>query len=115
MSSPFIPYMVLMEWTDSFCVAGLAWWLVLRDRHRAWATVALTIALSSKPSVLLLMVPMLAWSPAVRRELLWAVAATVAILLPFALWTGVAQFVYDTVLVFADLPTRRDGLTLDGA
>ncbi|MHB8717928.1 MAG: hypothetical protein ACYDAC_03415 [Candidatus Dormibacteria bacterium] len=114
-SSPLIPFMVLMDWTDSFCVAGFAWWLVLRDRHRWWATLALTMALGSKPSVLLLMVPMLAWSGAMRRELVWAALGALALLLPFAIWTGVPQFVQDTVLVFADLPARHDALTLDGA
>lgn len=39
--SPFVPFMVLMEWTGSFSVAGLVWWLVLRDRHRNWAIACL--------------------------------------------------------------------------
>jgi hypothetical protein len=33
---------------------------------------------------------------------------------PFALWTGIPQFVYDTVGVFGDLPIRQDGVTVDG-
>ena len=113
-ASPFVPFMVLTEWTDSFCVAGLAWWLVLRERHRGWATFALTIGLASKPSVLLVMVPLLFWTAEARREVIWAVTATVAILAPFAIWTGVPQFVYDVAGVFGDLPTRPDGVTLDG-
>jgi hypothetical protein len=113
-ASPFVPFMVLSEWTDSFCVAGLAWWLVLRERHRSWATAALTIGLASKPSVLLVMVPLVFWMRDVRREVIWAAAATAVIVAPFALWTGLPQFVYDTVGVFADLPIRHDGLTVDG-
>ncbi len=106
--------MVLTEWTDTFCVAGLAWWLVLRERHRGWATFVLTLGLASKPSVLLLMVPLLFWTREARREVIWAVAATAAIVAPFAIWTGIPQFVYDTVGVFGDLPVRPDGVTFDG-
>jgi hypothetical protein len=113
-ASPFVPFMVLTEWTDSFCVAGLAWWLVLRERHRAWATFVLTLGLASKPSVLLLMVPLLFWTREARRELIWAAAATVVIVAPFAIWTGIPQFLYDTVFVFGDLPIRPDGITVDG-
>lgn len=113
-ASPFVPFMVLTEWTDSFCVAGLAWWLVLRERHRGWATLVLTLGLASKPSVLLLMVPLLFWTREARRELIWAAVATVAIVAPFAIWTGIPQFLYDTAFVFGDLPVRPDGVTFDG-
>jgi hypothetical protein len=113
-ASPFVPFMVLTEWTDSFCVAGLAWWLVLRERHRGWATFLLTLGLASKPSVLLLMIPLLFWTREARRELIWAAAATVLIVAPFAIWTGIPQFLYDTVFVFGDLPVRQDGITFDG-
>ncbi len=114
LASPFVPFMVLTEWTDSFCVAGLAWWLVLRERHRGWATVCLALGLSSKPSVLLLMIPLLFWTREARREVIWAVAATALIVAPFAIWTGIPQFVYDTVGVFGDLPVRQDGITING-
>lgn len=113
-ASPFVPFMVLTEWTDSFCVAGLAWWVVLRERHRGWATFVLTLGLASKPSVLLVMVPLAFWTREARREVIWAVAATVAVLAPFAIWTGIPQFVYDTIGVFGDLPIRPDGVTVDG-
>lgn len=113
-ASPFLPFMVLTEWTDSFGVAGMAWWLVLRDRHRVPATLALTLGITSKPSMLLLLLPLMAWRGGPRRELLWASAASLVVVAPFALWTGVPQFVYDTVGVFGDLPARPDGITLDG-
>jgi Glycosyltransferase family 87 len=113
-ASPFIPFMVLTEWTDTFCIAGLAWWLVLRERHRNWAIVALTVGLASKPSMLPLMVPLLFWDSAARRELLWSAVATVVIVAPFALWTGMAQFVYDTVGIYTDLLTRHDSANLNG-
>jgi hypothetical protein len=113
-ASPFIPFMVLTEWTDTFCMAGLAWWLVLRDRHRNWAIVALTVGLASKPSMLPLMVPLLFWNRAARLEVLWSAVATVVIVVPFALWTGIPQFVYDTVGIYADLLTRHDSANLNG-
>lgn len=113
-ASPFLPFMVLTEWTDTFCVAGFAWWLVLRDRHRNWAVAALTVGLASKPTMLAVMVPILVWSGPARSELIRTAVATVAILAPFAIWTGVPQFVYDTVGIYADLPGRHDAANLNG-
>jgi hypothetical protein len=113
-ASPFIPIMVLLEWTDTFAMAGFAWWLVLRDSHRRWAIVCLTLALASKPSMLPLMLPLLLWMRESWRELVWSMVGTVAIALPFALWTGVPQFVYDTIGLYGDLPTRRDSVNLNG-
>jgi hypothetical protein len=113
-ASPFIPFMVLTEWTDTFCIAGLAWWLVLRRDHRNWAIAALTIGLASKPSMLPLMVPLLFWDRSARIELLWSAVATVVIVAPFALWTGVPQFVYDTVGIYGDLLTRHDAVNING-
>jgi hypothetical protein len=113
-ASPFIPFMVLTEWTDTFCIAGLAWWLLLRDRHRNWAIVALTVGLASKPSMLPLMVPLLFWNRAARIELLWSSVATAVIVAPFAVWTGLPQFTYDTVGIYADLITRHDAVNLNG-
>jgi hypothetical protein len=40
--------------------------------------------------------------------------ATVVIVVPFALWTGIPQFVYDTVGIYADLLTRHDSANLNG-
>lgn len=113
-ASPFVPYMVLTEWTDTFCVAGLAWWLVLRDRHRNWAIAALTVGLASKPTMLAVMVPIVFWSGAARREVIRAAVATVVVVAPFAIWTGLPQFVYDTVGIFGDLPSRHDSANLNG-
>lgn len=113
-ASPFVPFMVLTEWTDTFCVAGFAWWLVLRDRQPRWATLILALGLASKPSVVLLLLPMLIWVETARRQLIWALAGALMILAPFALWTGIPQFFYDTVGVFTDLPVRTDGVTVDG-
>jgi hypothetical protein len=114
LASPFLPFMVLTEWTDSFCVAGLAWWLLLRDRHRNWAIVALTIGLASKPTMLAVMGPILLWNSAARGELLRSAVTTVAIITPFAIWTGLPQFVYDTVGIFGDLPGALQGANLNG-
>ncbi|MBJ7593596.1 MAG: DUF2029 domain-containing protein [Candidatus Dormibacteraeota bacterium] len=114
LASPFLPFMILTEWTDTFCVAGMAWWLVLRDRHRNWAIAALTVGLACKPTMLAVMVPLAFWNGAVRSELLRAAVATVAIVAPFAIWTGVPQFVYDTVGIYGDLPGRHDAANLNG-
>ncbi len=113
-ASPFVPFMVVLEWTDSFSVAGMVWWLVLRDRHRNWAIACLAMGLASKPSMVPLLVPVLLWVRPVRGELLRATVGTIAIVAPFALWTGIAQFVYDTVEIFADLPTRHDAVNVNG-
>lgn len=112
--SPFIPLMILYAWTDFICLAGVAWWWVLRDRHRAWAVLCLALALASKPVFLPLIVPMVFWVRSTWRELLWAVAGAVLIMVPFALWTGTAQFVYDTITIFGDLPTRHDSIGVNG-
>jgi hypothetical protein len=113
-ASPLVPLMVLTEWTDTFSIAGFAWWLVLRERHRTWAIAALTLGLASKPSMLPLLVPLLVWSRGARTEMLWAAAATAVVVAPFAVWTGVPQFVYDTVGIYADLLTRHDAVNLNG-
>jgi hypothetical protein len=114
LASPFVPFMVLTEWTDTFCIAGFAWWLLLRDRHRAWATVALTIGMASKPSMLPLLVPLVIWVRSARIEVLWSALATVVVVAPFAVWTGLPQFVYDTVGIYGDLPTRHDAVNING-
>jgi hypothetical protein len=112
--SPLIPVMILNAWTDTFCVAGLAWWLVLRDHHRNWSVALLALAFACKPTILPLLLPLLFWVRMGWRELLWAIFGALLIVAPFALWTGVAQFVYDTVFIFGDLPARRDSLDLNG-
>ncbi len=114
LASPFIPLMILNAWTDTFSLAGLAWWLVLRDRHRNWATAFLAMGLASKPTMLPLILPMVVWVRSTWRELLWAVCGAVLITAPFAVWTGIAQFVYDTITIFGDLPPRRDSVNLNG-
>ncbi len=114
LASPFIPLMILYAWTDSVSMAGMAWWLVLRDRHRNWSTLVLAVTLASKPTFLPLVIPLVFWVRSTWREFLWATGGAVLIVAPFALWTGVAQFVYDTVLIFGDLPARRDAVGLNG-
>jgi hypothetical protein len=111
---PFIPLMILTAWTDVFCFAGLAWWLVLRDRNRNWSIVFLALALASKPTMLPLIVPMLFWVRSIWRELLWATAGALVVVAPFALWTGLPQFIYDTFSIYGDLPTRHDSINLNG-
>lgn len=113
-ASPFLPFMVLTEWIDTFSVAAMAGWLVLRERHRPWATAVLAVGFACKPSMLLLMAPLVVWTRGARRETLYAALGAMGMVLPFAVWTGLPQFVYDTVGIFADLPARTDGYTVDG-
>jgi hypothetical protein len=113
-ASPFLLLMILSSWTDVYCFAGFAWWLVLRDRHRGWAIVCLAVALACKPTMLPLMVPLIFWVRSSWRELVRATCAALVLVAPFALWTGLPQFVYDTISIYGDLPTRRDSVNLNG-
>lgn len=112
--SPFIPLMILSAWTDSVSMACAVWWLLLRDRHRNWSIVFLALALASKPTFVPIVIPMLFWVRTTWREFLWATSAAVVIVAPFALWTGIPQFVYDTITIYNDLPTRRDSVGFNG-
>jgi hypothetical protein len=112
--SVFLPLMILHAWTDTVSLAGMAWWLVLRDRHRNWAIACLAMTVAGKPTVLPLLVPMVYWMRSIWRELVWAAIGALIVVAPFAIWTGVPQFVYDTVSIFGDLPTRHDAVTVDG-
>ena len=69
---------------------------------------------STKPTMLPLIIPMLFWTRSIWRELLWATAGALIIVAPFALWTGIPQFVYDTFTIYGDLPTRHDSVNLNG-
>ncbi|MDQ2961111.1 MAG: glycosyltransferase 87 family protein, partial [Candidatus Dormibacteraeota bacterium] len=113
-SSPFLLLMILSSWTDVYSFAAFAWWLVLRDRHRGWAMVCLAVALACKPTMLPLLVPLIFWVRSSWRELVRAACGALVIVAPFALWTGLPQFVYDTVSIYGDLPTRRDSTNLNG-
>jgi hypothetical protein len=61
-----------------------------------------------------LMVPLLFWNRAARIELLWSLVAAAVVVAPFAVWTGLPQFTYDTVGIYADLLTRHDAVNLNG-
>jgi hypothetical protein len=112
--SPFIPLMILNAWTDSVSMACAVWWLLLRDRHRNWSIAFLALALASKPTFVPIVIPLVFWVRTTWREFLWATSAALVIVAPFALWTGIPQFVYDTITIYNDLPTRRDSVGFDG-
>ena len=114
LASPFIPVMTLLEWTDTFSVVPMVWWLVMRDGHRRWAIFCLGVAVASKPTILPVLIPFILWERSVWIELVKATVGAFVVALPFVLWTGLAQFVYDIAGIYADLPARHDSLNLNG-
>jgi hypothetical protein len=90
----FVP-LVVNAWVDVYTAAGAALWWLLRDRRWAAASVALGAVAAAKPIMLAALVPVAVWDRAVLRELAVAALAAVLLCLPFAIWTGPAEFVYD--------------------
>ena len=111
----FLPLMTLADWTDTFSVAGFVWWLALRGERPTAARLALGLAMAAKPSMLPLLVPFLLWQRSAWRDAVWAVIVAAVVVLPFAIWTGVATLAYDVAGVYVDLPLRHDSLNLNGA
>src|SRR5437660_346429 len=109
---PLTVGMIQSAWTDVYSAAFFAAWLVLRRGHRRWAILALALCLCVKPTILVGLIPFLVWSSRARRELLLAVPAALVVIVPFALATGVGQFLYDVIGVQAAFGNRYDGLDL---
>ncbi len=109
---PMTTAMLFYAWVDVYSIAGFAAWLALRERHPRWAVVCLAFSLSVKPTILIALVPWVLWSRAARRELLFAAAAALALLIPFVIATGPAALYQDVIGVQAKLGFRYDGLTL---
>ena len=112
MALPLTVGMIQSAWTDVYSAAFFAAWLVLRREHRRWAILALALCLCVKPTILVGLIPFLVWSSRARRELLLAVPAALVVIVPFALATGVGQFLYDVIGVQAAFGNRYDGLDL---
>lgn len=111
---PFAPFMIFQAWPEVYPLAGLTVWLVLRDRHPWLGTSALALGLATVPTTVpLLALPWLWWHRA-RLEVTVAAAGVIAISLPFAAWAGFSRFWADTVLLQLRLPTRHDGLSING-
>jgi hypothetical protein len=109
---PLTAPLILYSFAEVDVLAGLALWLLLRDRHRRLGLVALTVAMATKPTIALLLIPYALWLPRARRDVAAGVAGVMLLNLPFAIATGPAQLIYDQLGVFVDFPTLYSGLTL---
>ncbi len=112
---PTTPLLITAAWTEVYPLAAICWWLVVRSRHRTIGIALLAIALAAKFTVLPAIVVLALWSVSLRREILWAAATSLAVYIPFAIWTGPASFVYDVAGVFGHLNNDVGSLSLNGA
>jgi hypothetical protein len=112
LASPLMVGMIHEAWVDVYMMAGIVWWLALRRDHRRWSMVALAIGLMVKPTSLVLVAPAFLWSRRGRVEVAVAVAGSLVVIVPFALWTGVGTFVYSVFGYQLALPFRSDSLNL---
>lgn len=113
MAFPLTVGMVLFSWVDILTMAGLAVWMVLFRSHPRIATVALVLALGTKPTALIALVPIFFWSVRARRQVLIAGLVTALVSVPFAVATGVAQFYYDVLGLHIAGFSRYDSLTVN--
>ena len=112
---PTTPLLITAAWTEVYPLAAICWWLVLRPQHRTVGIAILAIAIAAKFTVLPALVVLALWSTGLRREILWAAAASLVVYIPFAIWTGPLAFVYDVVGVFGHLNNSVASLSLSGA
>ncbi len=104
----------LLAWVDTYSVALFVLWAALRRRRGILASLALGASLATKLTIAPALIPFWLWSSKVRREGAIAILVAAAIALPFAIATGVGEFVQDVIGVYVDLPTRFDALTVNG-
>ena len=103
---------VYKSWVDVYLMAGVVWWLALRDRHRRWSAVALGVALLVKPTALLLVVPAFLWSRRGRVEIAVAGLGALMVTTFFAAITGIGTYLFSTVGFQLWTPFRADSLNL---
>jgi hypothetical protein len=113
MAFPLTIGMVVSSWVDIIMMAALAVWFVLFRSHPRVATVALVIALATKPTTLIALVPIFFWSVRARRQMLIAGGIAAAFVLPFALVTGLSQFYFNVLGVQLNVLPRLDALTVN--
>ena len=111
-ASPLMVGMIHEAWVDVYMIAGLVWWLALRRDHRRWSVVFLAAGLMVKFASLVLVVPAFLWSRRGRLEIVVAVVVSALVILPFALVTGLGNFVYSVFGYQLALPFRSDSLSL---
>jgi hypothetical protein len=113
--SPFGVDLAEHAFNDATGVACLLLWFLGRQRHPRWARLALGIALTTKPTVLAALLVMLVWSRAARRDIWWGLGVAAAIVIPFALWDGIGNFLHSTVELWLGpvfLMNRADAITI---
>ena len=111
---PLTVVMITSAFVETYSIGLLALWLVLRERHQRLAVVVLAVALATKPTIALAVLPFFLWSWPARREIVTAVVLAALLVLPFALVTGFRQFYDDVAGVHLQLfPTRIDALTVN--
>ena len=111
---PLTVYMARHGWVDTLTLAAFAAWLALRHHdRRVLGAIALGLGICAKPTVAILVIPYLVWSPRCRREVLAAVAVCLAILAPFAVSIGPHALWDDIVGVELRLPVRYDSLGIN--
>jgi hypothetical protein len=95
--SPFGVALAEHAFNDANGALCLLLWFIGRDRHPRWARFALGVALTTKPTILAALLFALVWSRSARRDIWWALAIAAVIVIPFALWDGVSNFLNATV------------------
>jgi hypothetical protein len=111
---PLTASLILSAWVETYSVATLALWLVLRRSHPRLALIPLAVCLATKPTILIALLPLFVWSGRARVQIILAAVGAAVIVLPFALVTGLRQFYDDVVGVHLHIfPDRTDALTVN--
>ena len=96
-ASPFNVGMVNRSWVEIYIVAGVVMWLALRGSRRRLAILCLGVAMLVNAITPLVLLPAFIWSRRARREVVVAAIGAALFALPFALITGVGQFLHDVI------------------
>lgn len=77
--------LITAAWTEVYPLAAVCWWLAARSSHRTIGIAILAIGIAAKVTLLAALVVLALWSVSLRREILWAAAAYLAVYVPFAI------------------------------
>jgi hypothetical protein len=113
--SPFGVDLAEHAFNDAGGILFLLLWFLGRQRHPRWARLALGVALTTKPTILAALLVMLVWSRAARRDIWWGLGIAAAIVIPFALWDGVGNFMHSTLELWLGpifMVNRADAITI---
>ncbi len=113
--SPFGVDLAEHAFNDATGVLFLLLWFVGRQRHSRWGRLALGIALTTKPTILAALLVIVVWSRSARRDIVWGLGIAAAIVLVFALWDGIGNFLHSTVELWLSpvfLVNRADAITI---